>query len=66
MRFAFATLTLLSIHVDPSFLSGQLHHDGGIIFFALGLAMMVPVLAFLQLPRSGRLARPPAPSAAVS
>jgi exosortase len=45
-----ATLTLLSIHVDPSFLSGQLHHDGGVVFFLLGLVMMVPVLAALRSP----------------
>ena len=62
-----AALTLLSVHVDPSFLSGQLHHDGGILFFVLGLAMMVPVLAVLKSPwrRSARL-RTTAPSAAVS
>ena len=42
------TLTLLAIHVDPSFLTGQLHHDGGIVFFLLGLAMLAPVLLVLR------------------
>jgi exosortase/archaeosortase family protein len=42
-----AALTILAIHVDPSFLFGRLHHDGGVVFFLLGLALLVPVLWFL-------------------
>jgi exosortase len=42
------TLSLLAIHVDPEFLTGQLHHDGGVLFFALTLAMMAPILALLR------------------
>lgn len=42
------TLTLLSIYVDPSFLHGSLHRDGGFVFFALALAMLWPVLVLLQ------------------
>ena len=42
------SLTLLSIHVDPGFLSGQLHHEGGIVFFALTLAMAFPILVLLR------------------
>ena len=42
------SLSLLSIHVDPGFLTGQLHHEGGIVFFLLALAMLVPLLAVLQ------------------
>jgi exosortase len=41
-------LTLLSMHVDPSFLTGQLHHEGGVVFFLLALGMMVPFFLFLQ------------------
>lgn len=41
-------LTLLSIHVDPGFLTGQLHHEGGIAFFVLALGMLVPVLGLLR------------------
>lgn len=43
-----AALTLLSIYVDPGFLHGSLHRDGGIVFFLLALALLWPVLTFLQ------------------
>jgi exosortase len=42
------TLTLLAIYVDPSFLSGNLHHDGGFVFFLLALAILAPILFLLQ------------------
>jgi exosortase len=42
------TLTLLAIHVDPGFLDGRLHHQGGVVFFAVGLLMLLPVLWWLQ------------------
>jgi exosortase len=42
------TLTLLAIYVDPSFLTGSLHHDGGIVFFLIGLVMLYPILKLLQ------------------
>jgi exosortase len=42
------TLSLLALHVDPSFLTGQLHHDGGFVFFIIGLVMLAPVLALLR------------------
>lgn len=42
------TLTLLSIHVNPGFLFGKLHHEGGIVFFLAGLALLLPVLWLLQ------------------
>jgi exosortase len=54
-----ATLSLLSIHVDRSYLSGQLHHEGGIVFFLLSLGLMAPVL--LWLIRSERPIGPAAP-----
>ena len=43
-----ATLTLLAVHVDPSFLNGPWHHDGGIIFFVLGLLILLPLLRWLE------------------
>jgi exosortase len=43
-----ATLTLLAMYVDPSFLTGRLHHDGGIVFFLLGLLLLLPVLLLLE------------------
>jgi exosortase len=42
------TLSLLAMHVDPGFLDGQLHHEGGIVFFVLGLLIFAPVLALLR------------------
>jgi exosortase len=50
-------LTLLSMHVDPSFLTGRLHHEGGAVFFLLGLGMMVPFFLFLQRLETVRLER---------
>jgi exosortase len=43
-----ATLTLLSVYVDPGFLTGRLHHEGGFVFFLLALAILAPVLRLLQ------------------
>ena len=43
-----ATLTELAIHVDPSFLFGRLHKDGGFVFFAIGLIILLPILRWLQ------------------
>jgi exosortase len=42
------TLSLLAIHVDPTFLVGQLHHDGGVLFFLLALALLTPILSMLR------------------
>ena len=42
------SLSLLAEHVDPSFLTGQLHHEGGIVFFLLTLVLMVPVIIGLR------------------
>lgn len=43
-----AALTLLAVHLDPGFLFGRLHREGGVVFFALGLVMLLPVLLWLQ------------------
>jgi exosortase len=42
------TLTLLAIYVDPSFLTGRLHHQGGFVFFLIALILMYPVWRLLQ------------------
>jgi exosortase/archaeosortase family protein len=42
------TLTLLAIYVDPGFLFGRLHHEGGIVFFLIGLTFMAPLLWWLE------------------
>jgi len=43
-----ASLTLLSMYVDPGFLYGRLHHEGGVVFFLLGLSLLTPLLCFLR------------------
>ena len=43
-----ATLTLLSVYVDPGFLTGRLHREGGFVFFLIALAILFPILFWLQ------------------
>jgi exosortase len=43
-----STLTLLSLYVNPGFLHGRLHHEGGFVFFFLALLMLWPVFAALE------------------
>jgi exosortase len=42
------TLTLLASYVDPGFLYGRLHREGGVVFFLFGLLLLVPLLWFLR------------------
>lgn len=52
-----ATLTLLANYVDPEFLSGRLHHQGGVVFFLIGLALLWPLYLYLrkgELPAEGK------------
>src|SRR2546425_12541234 len=51
------TLTLLSVYVDPGFLTGRLHRQGGVVFFLLALAILAPVLWLLQ--KSERMVKHP-------
>jgi exosortase len=41
-----ATLTLLSIYVDPGYLRGSLNRDGGFVFFLLALIILLPCSCF--------------------
>lgn len=41
-------LTLLAIHVDPSFLTGDLHRNGGIGFFGLAVGLLMGLVLLLQ------------------
>lgn len=43
-----STLTLLSIYVDPAFLHGSLHRDGGFVFFLIALVLIYPVFRLLE------------------
>jgi len=42
------TLTLLASYVNPDFLYGRLHRQGGVVFFVLGLLLLVPLLWLLE------------------
>jgi exosortase len=53
-----ATLTLLAVYVDPGFLFGRLHHQGGIAFFLLALILLLPLLFFLERTESRRTLGP--------
>jgi exosortase/archaeosortase family protein len=47
-----ASLTLLSIYVNPGFLTGKLHQEGGFLFFLIALLILLPV--FLWMEKSDR------------
>jgi exosortase len=42
------TLSLLSVHVDPGFLTGNLHRSGGAVFFLIALILLGAALISLQ------------------
>ena len=42
-----STLAYLAVHVDQRILTSELHREGGIPFFVLGLLLLYPVLAIL-------------------
>ncbi len=42
------TIAMLTTRVDPSFLTGRLHHEGGIIFFLIALAAIFLLLWILR------------------
>jgi exosortase len=42
------TLSMLAMYVDPGFLSGRLHHEGGIVFFLIALGGLLLSLWLLQ------------------
>ena len=56
LRIAF--LSTMAIYVDPSFLTGSLHHRGGIVFFAIALIPLFLVLKFFQKREAGPTLRP--------
>jgi len=49
-----ATLTLLSIHIDPAIIQSRLHREGGIPFFLLALLITYPVLKALMKTEKNR------------
>jgi len=53
-----ATLTLLSVYVNPDFLRGDLHRDGGFVFFFLALLILWPVFVALEKSERPPISRP--------
>ena len=43
-----AGLSTLAVYVNPGFLTGPLHHRGGIVFFMIALLPMALLLIYLQ------------------
>jgi exosortase len=41
-------LSLLTIHVNREFMVGRLHHEGGIVFFLMALAVLSPLFSLLR------------------
>jgi exosortase/archaeosortase family protein len=60
--FRIFTIAELGTRVDPGFLDGRLHHQGGIVFFSLSV---VVVGALLWILRRTEFPRPVARSVAV-
>jgi exosortase len=42
------SLSTLAIYVDPMFINGPIHHRGGILFFCLACAMLLPGVILLR------------------
>jgi exosortase/archaeosortase family protein len=49
-------VSLLSIYVDRGFLHGWLHASGGILFYLLGLTMLIPIVMALRKSEQGKVA----------
>lgn len=49
---------LLSIYVNPGFLHGWLHTSGGIVFYLLGLSLLMPILAAFRKSEEARVGPP--------
>ena len=48
------TIAMLATRVDPSFLTGRLHRQGGIVFFAISLAAVCGLLWILRRTEEGK------------
>jgi exosortase len=49
------TLSMLAMYVDPGFLYGRLHHEGGIVFFLIALGGLLLSLWILQRAETRRM-----------
>ncbi len=53
------TLSTLALHVNPGFLNGRLHHQGGILFFLIAVAMLVPIVVLMRQSEAERVVERP-------
>ena len=49
------TIGDLGTRVDPAFLTGKLHHNGGVIFLGISVVWMILLLWLLRRTESGTL-----------
>lgn len=59
-----STLVWLGNYVSRDYLTGDLHHRGGAVFFAIGLAALAPLVLLLQRSETLAPSTPAAPSGA--
>ena len=52
------TLSLLGTYVDTSFITGKLHHEGGIVFYLIALAILAPIVFWLYNSERGLASAP--------
>jgi exosortase len=57
------TISMLATRVDPGYLNGKLHHQGGVLFFAIALAFLSVLLWLLQQGERRSTPASPAPIA---
>jgi exosortase len=55
------TIAELGTRVDPGFLDGKLHHNGGIVFFGVAVIVVVALLRILRRTEFRMLVNHPAP-----
>jgi exosortase/archaeosortase family protein len=56
--FRIFTLSMLGVYVDPGFLHGWLHHQGGIVFFMVFLAGLFVLLWLVRWAEHKLMAQP--------
>lgn len=49
------TIAILGTRVDPAYLTGRLHHEGGVVFFAIALLLIFAMLWMLRRREDGSL-----------
>jgi len=53
------TISMLGTRVDPGYLTGRFHHQGGIVFFAVALAVVFVLIWFLKRQEHAGTETPP-------